>query len=509
MIANTLNGFIQCLRRGGLLLGEAGLTDGELLEAYIARRDQAAFETLVRRHGPMVLGVCRRILRNDADAEDAFQATFLVLVRKASTIRAKTMVSNWLYGVAHNTALKAKAMNRRRQTKEREAATLSKGQANEEVWRQAQALLDEAMSGLSDKYRVAIVLCDLEGRTIKEAARQLGCPTGTVATRLARGRTLLAKRLSRHGLTLSGGAVAAVLSEGAASAGVSASLIRSTIQAATTTGNVSARVAALTEGVVAAMFLNKLKIASATLVALGMFTVAAGLFTLPMMAAQQPAPVGQAEVSAKKKAHNQPKADEKAKAWEIAVIVKAQLYEVDDAFYEKLAKEKRLSMEDLEELQRHFLAPPKQKQPEAVSSFKFLEKQKLLLDPKEMKLEIGKEGTLVSLNKQTNCLPSPDQLRKGDKSPQTIQEGVTLLAQLRLSADRRFVRAKFTEKSVELEGIDKVKVLDDAGNEAMAEIPFLKESRHHKCAIFLTAAASSCLFNIGLAPPGTRLARWL
>jgi DNA-directed RNA polymerase specialized sigma24 family protein len=117
----ALNGFIQRLRRGVRLLDEARLTDGELLAAYVVRRDQAAFATLVQRHGPMVLGVCRRILRNDADAEDAFQATFLVLIRKASTIRTKALVSNWLYGVAQNTALQAKALNRRRQTKEREA----------------------------------------------------------------------------------------------------------------------------------------------------------------------------------------------------------------------------------------------------------------------------------------------------------------------------------------------------------------------------------------------------
>src|SRR5687767_3395651 len=112
--------------------------DSALLQRFVGGSDPAAFEALVRRHGPMVLGVCRRILRNDADAEDAFQATFLVLVRKANAIRTKTMVSNWLYGVAHNTALKAKAMNRRRQAKEREAGPLSKRQAGEEVWQQAQ-----------------------------------------------------------------------------------------------------------------------------------------------------------------------------------------------------------------------------------------------------------------------------------------------------------------------------------------------------------------------------------
>src|SRR5438445_10591040 len=111
-----------------------GISDGDLLECFVALRDDSAFEALVHRHGPMVFGVCRRILRNDADAEDAFQATFLVLVRKAAAIRPRGMVSNWLYGVAHNTALKAKAMNHQRQRKEKEAGTMPKAGQNEEVW---------------------------------------------------------------------------------------------------------------------------------------------------------------------------------------------------------------------------------------------------------------------------------------------------------------------------------------------------------------------------------------
>src|SRR5437764_14818401 len=122
MPTNALNRVIDHLRRTGALPDEARLPDGDLLECYVNRRDEAAFEALLRRHGPMVLGVCRRILGNEADAEDAFQATFLVLVRKASSIVPPSMVGNWLYGVAHRTALKAKAMNSRRRGKEREAA---------------------------------------------------------------------------------------------------------------------------------------------------------------------------------------------------------------------------------------------------------------------------------------------------------------------------------------------------------------------------------------------------
>jgi RNA polymerase sigma factor (sigma-70 family) len=267
MATNAINRVIHHLRRTALRQDGAGLADGELLECYITRQDEAAFEALVRRHGPMVLGVCRRILRNSADADDAFQATFLVLVRKAASIRPRGMVSNWLYGVAHNTALKAKAMNNKRRVKEKEAGSMKKAEVAEEVWRQLQVLLDEEMCRLPDKYRVPIVLCDLEGNTIKEAARHLEWPQGTLATRLAQGRRMLAKRLSKHDLTLSVGALATLLSQGAASASVPAPLVISTIKAASLfaagqavmTGVVSATVTALTEGVLKTMLLNKLK----------------------------------------------------------------------------------------------------------------------------------------------------------------------------------------------------------------------------------------------------------
>src|SRR5262249_39553350 len=147
---------------------------------------------------PMVLGVCRRVLRNEADAEDAFQATFLVLVKKAASIRPRGMVGNWLYGVAHTTALKARAMRTRRLAKEREAAARPKPEAAAGAWEQLHGLLDQELKALPDKYRAAIVLCDLEGKSVKEAAQQLGCPPGTIGSRLARGRRLLSRRLARR-----------------------------------------------------------------------------------------------------------------------------------------------------------------------------------------------------------------------------------------------------------------------------------------------------------------------
>jgi RNA polymerase sigma factor (sigma-70 family) len=294
MAKNALNDVILHLRQAALLREDSGLTDAELLECYVARRDEAAFEALVRRHGPMVLGVCRRILRNEADAEDAFQATFLVLVRKAGAIKCRSQFSNWLYGVAHNTALKARAMIHKRRIKEREAGTASKRDEAREV-SQVEVMLDAELSQLPDKYRVPLVLCELEGKTIKDAARQLGWPQGTLATRLARGRALLAKRLSKHGLKLAGGILAAQLSQNAGAACVPVSLVSATVKAATAlaaggaaTSVVSAEVAAITEGVLTTMLLSKLKTAAVVVLVCASLVSGAGALWQRTVVAQQP-----------------------------------------------------------------------------------------------------------------------------------------------------------------------------------------------------------------------------
>src|SRR5262245_55982967 len=141
MVTGVLSGVLRRLRRWALPREGGGPTDGELLGRYLERRDRAAFEALLARHGPMVLGVCRRILANAADAEDAFQATFLVLVRKAASVVPRDLVGNWLYGVAYRTATSAKAMNARRRAKER-AAGKPEARADE-VWTDVRPLLDE------------------------------------------------------------------------------------------------------------------------------------------------------------------------------------------------------------------------------------------------------------------------------------------------------------------------------------------------------------------------------
>jgi RNA polymerase sigma factor (sigma-70 family) len=149
----------------------------------------------------MVWGVCRRILGSYHDAEDAFQATFLVLVRRAASIVPREMVANWLYGVAHQTALKARATAARRRGRERHVTVMPEPAVIErDLWRDLQPLLDEELSRLPDRYRAVIVLCDLEGKTRREAARQLDVPEGTVAGQLARARVLLAKRLAQRGV---------------------------------------------------------------------------------------------------------------------------------------------------------------------------------------------------------------------------------------------------------------------------------------------------------------------
>ncbi len=254
----------------------ASLTEAELWERYVRLRDEAAFETLVRRHGPMVLSVCRRILRNQQDAEDAFQATFLVLVRRAASLRSPGTIANWLHGVAYRTALEARRAAARRRLKE--AAVISRTVMPDDPWAELWPVLYQELERLPEKYRIAVILCDLEGKTRNEAACQLGCAEGTVASRLARGRSILARRLARRGFTAA--AVAAALAEGAASAGSPAALLAATTAAASMSAPaktlLSAKVIALTEGVLKSMLLTKVKNTFAAVFLIGILTLGVG-----------------------------------------------------------------------------------------------------------------------------------------------------------------------------------------------------------------------------------------
>jgi RNA polymerase sigma factor (sigma-70 family) len=248
------------------------LADSQLLKSFVAHRSETAFEALVRRHGPMVLGVCRRVVGDPHDADDAFQATFLVLARKAKSLRSSELLGNWLYGVAYRTALKARVTTARQRAREKQVRDMPNAPAQAEpetIWNELAPLLDRELSRLAEKYRVPVVLCELEGKSRKEAARQLGIPEGTLSSRLAMARRLLAKRLSRHGLAVSG--LAATFSTPGASACMTRALVGSTVEAAllVAAGKTPAAVTAvaLADAVLRSMLVSKLKLGASGLLA--------------------------------------------------------------------------------------------------------------------------------------------------------------------------------------------------------------------------------------------------
>jgi RND family efflux transporter MFP subunit len=273
----------------------SALTDGQLLERYVAQRDEAAFELLLWRHGAMVLNVCRRILRHEHDAEDAFQATFLTFVRKAHSIVRRGAVAGWLYRVAYRVALELKDKAGKTAQRERQADSLSAVEAPPDpVWLDVRPLLDEEMNRLPERLRLPLVLCYLEGKTNDEAARLLGCPPGTIFSRLARGRELLRNRLVRRGVVLSTSVLTALVCRNAVSAALASPLVDATFKSAllfaakrTAAGGASARVIALTEGVLQAMYLTKLKVLAVLLLMAGLLATG-GILTHHALTAAPP-----------------------------------------------------------------------------------------------------------------------------------------------------------------------------------------------------------------------------
>lgn len=208
------------------------LTDGQLLARFFEGRDESAFALIIDRYGPLVYGVCRRILADATDAEDAFQATFLVLVRKGAALRDPGRLSSWLYGVACRTARKARAKAALRTKSERQASEMpTKSDRDDMTYSELQAVLDEEIAKLPEKYALPLVLCYLEGKTNAEAARQLGWPEGSISRRLSRARELLRSRLARRGLALSAALITAVFA-GPSSAAVPRELLSLTARAA-------------------------------------------------------------------------------------------------------------------------------------------------------------------------------------------------------------------------------------------------------------------------------------
>jgi RNA polymerase sigma factor (sigma-70 family) len=297
MSTGPTRALLHHLRRAAAAPEDVLPTDRELLRRFARERDQDAFAALVRRHGPLVLAVCRRLLGNAVDAEDAFQATFLVLARKAAAVRWQDSVANWLHGVAHRLARRARADAARRLAREQHAPTKAPTDPLAEVsLREAQALLDEELARLPEKYRAPLVLCCLQGLARDEAARQLGWPVALLKSRLEQARDLLRSRLARRGLTLSAALWAALLAEPAAA--VPATLADAVVQAAALAGTttatpvpVSAAAVALAEQALRGRPLTWLKVLAAVL-ALGALGLGAAVLSQPAPRPAQPAAVG-------------------------------------------------------------------------------------------------------------------------------------------------------------------------------------------------------------------------
>ncbi len=252
MAGRHLRTLIQHLRRCVCPHGEDTLSDTQLLERWVQQRDEAAFEVLLWRHGPMVLSVCRRLLRESHDVEDAFQAAFLTLVHKGASIRRPEALAAWLYRVAYRIALRLRRESAERTQREQAGVeTLASMETDESSRGDLRAVLDEELDALPERYRQAIVLCHMQGKTHAEAARLLGRPTGTISCWLKRGRERLRERLARRGFT---SAALAAFGESEARALLPAALVRATGRAATVfaagsgdASAISARVAALVD----------------------------------------------------------------------------------------------------------------------------------------------------------------------------------------------------------------------------------------------------------------------
>ena len=282
MAGKTITDVVRDLGRAEHLWSALLLTDAQLLERFAAQRDEAAFEAILYRHGPLVFGVCRRLLPDLHDVEDAFQATFLILTRKAAGIGQRALLGNWLYGVAYKVAAKARmsALRRRgRETPQADLAVLPDGEHAVEP--DLAPLLHEELQRLPDRYRGPVVLCYLQGKTNAEAADQLHWPVGTVKSRLNRARELLHKRLARRGVVLTAGLLAAHT----LTAPAPAALLEGTFRAAllfaagdaAVGGAASAGALALTKGVLQTMFLSKLKLFAAAVLVVAVVAGAGGL----------------------------------------------------------------------------------------------------------------------------------------------------------------------------------------------------------------------------------------
>lgn len=277
------------------------LTDAQLLTRFAEAREEEAFAALVQRHGPMVLGVCRRMLQDSQEAEDAFQATFLVLARRALAIRDREAVASWLYGVASRMAAKLRCQAGLRREKEKQFFALQPAQTGPDllsfvIWQELRPVLDEELGRLPEKYRSPLVLCYLEGKSHDEAAAELGWPKGSMSRRMDKARTLLRQRLAQRGISLSVGVIFGVLGQQTTAAALPAPLAAQTLQAAVAfaakpvavTGVISPTVASLAQGALHTMSWSIGKFAAGSLLTLALLSTSAGLLSYPATAQQPP-----------------------------------------------------------------------------------------------------------------------------------------------------------------------------------------------------------------------------
>jgi RNA polymerase sigma factor (sigma-70 family) len=294
--------------------------DALLLERFAAQRDESAFAALLARHGPMVLGVCRRVLRDTHEAEDVFQAVFLVLARKAAILHRPQSLAAWLYGTARHLAFKVRRGDARRRQRERDShrsVPVSTDPLDELAARELFLILDEEMERLPETYRLPLLLCGLEGRTQEEAARILGWTAGSLKGRLERGRKQLHARLSRRGWAFSGALLALGVSQGG-TASAAAQLTAETLQAALAfaqgeCGAISAEVVELVESAVTSMTAAKVKMGLALLLATSL-AVGTGALAHQALAMKQPPtpPEERVKPAAQRAARPAPPADKRS-----------------------------------------------------------------------------------------------------------------------------------------------------------------------------------------------------
>jgi RNA polymerase sigma factor (sigma-70 family) len=298
-ISAVVGGFERLMTSGGV----TGLSEEQLLDRFVSLRDESAFEAIVLRHGPMVRGVCRRLLRDANDVDDAFQATFLVLARKANSLRRRERLGTWLYGVSYRIASRVRSNAWRRSERESKTDPVEKLAVYRESVPDDGPTLHEEIHRLPENYRVAVVLCYLEGLTHEEAAARLRWPVGTVKGRLSRARDLLRSRLDRRGVSLGTGNMAALgeLLSLDVETVLPQTLVESTVKAATlvaagksalASGLISVRALTLSQGVIHTMFLTKLKAAVATFAIAATVSTGAGVYAYQFVDSNGPAKRG-------------------------------------------------------------------------------------------------------------------------------------------------------------------------------------------------------------------------